>query len=140
MARTRAGIGIRALGELDIDVLMVVWKMSRATVKDVFESLYGSRHLAYTTIMTVMGRLAKKGVLYQDRSTMPYVYTPIVGRHELAISIVNHVVDRLLDGSPDAVVEHLTHSQHSKKPGENPGSPDKTAIERKAAAPNLPAP
>src|SRR3990172_7713435 len=96
MGRTRPGIGIRTLGELDVDVLTVVWELGTATVKDVFDALYESRRLAYTTIMTVMGRLAKKGLLSQDRSRTPYEYAPIVNRNELALSIVNHVIDRLL--------------------------------------------
>jgi predicted transcriptional regulator len=107
MTRSRNGIGIRTLGELDIDILNVVWKMERATVKDVFEELYETRRLAYTTIMTVMGRLAKKGVLKQDRSRTPYVYTPLMARQELALSIIHHVIDRLLDGAPDQVIDNL---------------------------------
>lgn len=109
MARSRPGIGIRSLGELDIDILTVVWDRNQATVKDVFEVLYDSRRLAYTTIMTVMSRLAKKGVLQQDRSTTPYVYSPVISRQDLAFSIINHVVDRLLDGSSELLLNHLSN-------------------------------
>ena len=116
MARKRPGIGIRTLGELDVDVLLVVWRLGKATVKDVFEVLYETRRLAYTTIMTVMSRLAKKGILRQDRSRTPYEYTPVVRRDELAFSIVNHVVDRLLDGSADALIKNLSHKQEALKP------------------------
>ena len=107
MARKRPGIGIRTLGELDVDILLVVWKMKKCTVKDVFETLYETRRLAYTTIMTVMSRLAKKGILKQDHSRTPYEYTPIVRRDELAASIVNHVVDRLLEGDSSELIQQL---------------------------------
>lgn len=124
MSRKRPAIGIGTLGELDVDILLVVWQSKKATVKDVFEILYSTRRLAYTTIMTVMGRLAKKGILHQDKSRIPYEYTAVVRRDELAASIVNHVVDRLLDGSPQALIDKLNgeHAvagceQHSKNPG-----------------------
>ena len=109
MSRKRPGIGIRTLGELDVDILLVVWKLKKATVKNVFEELYETRRLAYTTIMTVMGRLAKKGILSQDRSRTPYEYAPLVRRDELAASIVGHVVDRLLDGSPQGLIDQLNN-------------------------------
>lgn len=107
----RPGLGIRALGELDVDVLTVVWSIKNgATVKDVFERLYGSRRLAYTTVMTVMCRLTKKGILKQDKSTTPYVYSPRVSKEELAFSIIDHVVDRLLDGSPSFLLDYVSEN------------------------------
>ena len=105
---SRVKLGIYSLGELEVDILKAVAKLDSATVKDIFEALYPSRRLAYTTVLTVMGRLTKKGILHQERSQAPYVYTPIIGLEQVAASIVDCVVDQLLDGSPDALVKHLT--------------------------------
>jgi len=100
-------LGINALGDLEVDIMGIVWNLKRATVKDVFEIMYERRRLAYTTIMTVMNRLAIKGMLSQDKKTVPYIYRPLVARDEMATAMVNEVVDRLLEGSAGTLVSHL---------------------------------
>lgn len=105
--RKRKTKGINSLGELELDIMGIVWSKERATVKDVFEVMYERRKLAYTTIMTVMNRLAVKGILAQDKSAVPYEYTPLVKRDEMAQSMVGEVVDRMLEGSSSAVISFL---------------------------------
>ena len=55
----------RHLGELEADIMRVVWPRDRATVREVLEALNAARErqIAYTTVMTVMRRLADKGLL-----------------------------------------------------------------------------
>lgn len=99
--------GIHALGDLEMDIMGIAWDLKEATVKDVFEVMYERRRLAYTTIMTVMNRLAIKKILGQDKSTVPYVYTPLVQRDQIAHSMVDEVVERVMDGSSTAVISYL---------------------------------
>jgi len=108
--RKKGKMGMNALGDLEVDVMGIVWNLNTATVKDVFEVMYKRRGLAYTTIMTVMNRLAVKGILSQDKSTVPYVYRPLVARDEMATSMVREVVDRLLEGSAGTVMSYLIDS------------------------------
>jgi len=96
--KNRVGVGT-GLGELEADIMSVVWKIGSASVKDVFEELYPDKRLAYTTIMTVMSRLANKGVLKQDRSGTAYIYTPNVSQEEMAGTMITHVIDKVLGGN-----------------------------------------
>ena len=97
-----------------MDIMPIVWRLGSATVKQVFEELYSTRKLAYTTIMTVMRRLAHKGILEVDDSSIPFVYRPTVGDQELAAAVVDEVVDRLLGGSSAPLVMHyLRHGNIS---------------------------
>lgn len=97
--KNRVGVG-SGLGELEADIMSVVWKVGSASVKDVFEELYPDKRLAYTTIMTVMSRLANKGVLKQDRSGTAYLYTPNVSQEDMASVMITQVVDKVLGGNP----------------------------------------
>lgn len=101
-----------SLGYLEMDIMPIVWRHGQVTVKEVFEELYPSRKLAYTTIMTVMRRLAHKGILEVDDSVVPFVYQPKVGSQELAAAVVDEVVDRLLEGSSAPLVLH--YLEHGK--------------------------
>ncbi|MDI6716264.1 MAG: BlaI/MecI/CopY family transcriptional regulator [Actinomycetota bacterium] len=86
------------MGELEADIMNVVWRLGGASVKDVFEELYPTKRLAYTTIMTVMSRLANKGILKQDRSNTAYMYTPKIDQQEMANTMISQVIDKVLGG------------------------------------------
>lgn len=104
--KNRVGVG-SGLGELEADIMSVVWNIGSASVKDVFEELYPDKRLAYTTIMTVMSRLANKGVLRQDRTGTAYLYTPNVTQEDMASVMINQVVDKVLGGNPVPALMHL---------------------------------
>jgi predicted transcriptional regulator len=84
------------LGELEAAVMQIIWEKNINTVKDVFMELYPKRRLAYTTIMTVMRRLAEKGVLEQDRAAKTYYYKAKVSQEDMAESMINSVVDKVM--------------------------------------------
>ena len=62
------------LGPLEIEVMEVLWAGGECSVRDVVEQL--DRKLAYTTIMTTLDRLFKKGLLDRQKSERAFLYTP----------------------------------------------------------------
>lgn len=58
------------------------------TVRQVHEALSARRELAYTTVMTVLQRLAKKDLVYQQRDDRAHRYAPVHGRDELVASLM----------------------------------------------------
>lgn len=72
MERNESVAGL--LGELEGAVMNVVWSLGEVRVRQVHEALRPERDLAYTTVMTVMSRLAEKGVLERERRGRAYVY------------------------------------------------------------------
>lgn len=76
------------LGDLERAVMEQVWAAAEAgrapvAVREVHEALARSRGVAYTTVMTVMGRLTDKGLLTQERSGRAYRYAAAGTREEL---------------------------------------------------------
>ncbi|MBX7150967.1 BlaI/MecI/CopY family transcriptional regulator [bacterium] len=73
--------GLRKIfGDLEADIMEVLWNSGRLTVRDVFEKLKLKRRIAYTTVMTVMTRLAQKGVLKKIKDGNAFIYEPILTR------------------------------------------------------------
>lgn len=87
----------KVLGELEADVMEIAWRLQRVTVPDVLQALKPRRQLAYTTVMTVMTRLASKGLLIRSTDEKPYVYTPAVSRQEFVEGAVREVLDGLME-------------------------------------------
>ena len=96
--RSTKGAPFTGIGSLEADILAVVWDLDAAKVRDVYEILRQRRQIAYTTVMTVMNNLVKKGLLAQDRSAIAYNYTPAIPGREVALTVLDSVVDRLLVG------------------------------------------
>jgi len=74
------GLNGRSLGELEAQILGIVRELNRpATTTDVFRVMYSRRPLSYSTIMLTMAKLAKKGILIQQRTGEPrkdaFIYT-----------------------------------------------------------------
>lgn len=94
--REASGV-LRMLGDLEADIMRAVWRRGAATVRDVHDALQENRRGAYTTVMTVMGRLHEKGLLSRTKSGNAYVYTATVTEDDLTRSAVERIVDVLLD-------------------------------------------
>jgi predicted transcriptional regulator len=68
------------LGPLEIQVMEVVWQSGESSVREVVEKL--ENRLAYTTVMTTLDRLFKKGLLDRYKSERAFVYTARLSSHE----------------------------------------------------------
>lgn len=66
------------LGPLEVAVMNIVWERGESTVRDVVDRLL--RPLAYTTVMTTLDRLYKKGLLTRRKSERAFLYTPRLSR------------------------------------------------------------
>ena len=70
----------------------VVWRASaQLSVRDVHEHL--RQPVAYTTVMTTLDRLYKKGLLVRSKDGRAYRYEPALRRHQLAMAMVSNLVD-----------------------------------------------
>ena len=108
-----SGADVTALGSLEAEILGLLWRIGRpATGMEVMEaSLYarraqGQEPASFATIATTLRRLAEKGVLLSEKAgrgekgaSRTPVYTPLVGREEMAARILDNV-SRTLLGQP----------------------------------------
>ncbi len=106
MVREKA-LNASQLGELEAEVMNVLWEIGDGTVQDVLSGLRTARTLAYTTVMTVLSRLVDKGFLAREKQGRAFVYRPLVSQGAIADSALNSVVDRFFDGMSSRAVAHL---------------------------------
>jgi predicted transcriptional regulator len=87
------------LGSLERSVLAFIWEHGDTSVRDACERLGSS--VAYTTVMTTMDRLFKKGLLARRKVGRAFVYTAAATRDELEGAVAAELVQSLLqnDGS-----------------------------------------
>lgn len=95
------------LGPLENEIMNVVWDSGEVTVRDVHHTLEAKRPIAYTTVMTTLGRLADKGFLRRIEDQPAHHYQAIVSRDDYASSTVKSVVDWLVSHFPDPAVSYF---------------------------------
>ncbi len=97
-ADDRSGLH-KIMGELEAEIMECVWDLGSASVKDIQKCLLERRDIAYTTVMTVMSRLAAKGYLVAKPRGRAYVYEPAAGREAFCAGVVQDFMsDMLADG------------------------------------------
>jgi predicted transcriptional regulator len=100
--------GVNALGPLEREIMDYMWTHESASVGDVVKFMRGQRkERAYTTIMTTMSKLAKKGLLSVDTGQVQYMYSPAMSRDEYMDGMISRVMDVLVDTDAEAVFAHL---------------------------------
>jgi predicted transcriptional regulator len=88
----------RPLGDLERLVMEQLWAADGAlTVREVHDQLSGTRELAYTTVMTVLDRLAKKRLTERERDGKAWRYRAAAPREELAADLMRDALDRAGD-------------------------------------------
>jgi predicted transcriptional regulator len=87
-----------SLGRLEREVMDVVWQTGRARVRDVQGRL--PRPAAYTTVMTTMDRLFKKGLLERVRERRAYVYRATVTQQAVKAAVASGLLRGLLEAGP----------------------------------------
>lgn len=95
--------------------MKVVWQKGQATVRDVYESLLERRRIAYTTVMTMMRVLERKGYLKTRREQRAYVYRPAQAQRQVLRGMVREFIDRVFNGSAKPLLVHLVEDRQLSK-------------------------
>jgi predicted transcriptional regulator len=96
-----------ALGPLERAVMDTVWRGGDLSVREVQGQL--ANPAAYTTVMTTLDRLYKKGLVHRRRDGRAFVYTAALGRHELETRMTTGLLSGMLSSGPGATRPFLSN-------------------------------
>jgi BlaI family penicillinase repressor len=95
------------LAPLELDCMNALWPVGEATVRDIQQALHPTRPRAYTTIMTILDRLAQKGIVLRRKSGRAWVYRPNLTAQEARSQALAQLVDGFFAGSSEGLAKHL---------------------------------
>ena len=105
-----------ALGDLEVQVMRRIWARGEpVTVRDVLGDLETERPIAYTTVMTVMGNLRKKGWLRRHAEGRAYRYEPLVSAEEYSAGLIRQALAASTDRP--AVLMHFIEELSAEEAG-----------------------
>lgn len=97
------------LGQLERDILSIVWRLGNVTAEQVREEL--DRPLKDSTIRTVLRRLEEKGYLAHELDNRTFIYSPAESRQRVAGRAVKRIVDWFCEGSVEALLVGMVDSK-----------------------------
>lgn len=107
---------MQRLGELERAVMDLLWQRDREmTVREVVRELAAERDLAHTTVMTVLDRLARKGLLRRARDGRAWRYYPAASRESYVAELMLGALD--MTGDRDAALTRFVHSVSGEEVG-----------------------
>jgi predicted transcriptional regulator len=89
----------------ELDVMSVLWRLGSGTVTEVRTDLEDA--LAYTTVLTVLRTLETKGYVRHEGEGKAHRYIPLVAREEAGTRGVRRLVDKVFEGSTEALLVHM---------------------------------
>ena len=96
----------------ELRVMKALWDLGRGSVGEVRGQLtQKGNELAYTTVMTLLGRLATKGAVLVDKTREPFVYRPAHRRESVLRERLRDFVRDVFDGQADSLVLRLVEDE-----------------------------
>src|SRR5882724_847271 len=108
------------LAPLELECLTALWPMGEGTVRDLHRELSLARKRAYTTVLTIMDRLAQKGIVARRKVGRAYMYRANLSADEARLKAVEKIVAGFFAGSTAALAAHLATQGGTNRPFSSP--------------------
>lgn len=98
------------LGDLQLEILKILWRSGSSTVAEVHAEL-GAGRLAYTTVATMLRKMEDRGLVNHREEARRFVYQSAVQADDVTRTAANDLLDRLFEGSLADAVQHLLRTR-----------------------------
>jgi BlaI family penicillinase repressor len=102
---------IPSLGELEVQVLRLVWQQAPCTERQITDCVQQERAVGRTTVLKTLQRLQAKGFLAREPGDGPVRYVATQGESPVQLSLIRRFIDCFLGGSSEPLVAYLADSE-----------------------------
>jgi predicted transcriptional regulator len=113
----------------EFELMEILWPLGEASVKDVWKKVDPGRDLAYTTVMTVLDKMYRKGILAQRKKGKAYLYTPLLDREQALRGVIERLCDVYFGGSVPELTNFVnSHQAATREPKGEESRPDAPTV------------
>ncbi len=91
-------------------ILEILWDNGEASVREVTEALARHKPVAYTTALTMLNVLGRKGFVSHRQEGRAFIYRATISRDQTRRQALDHLLQQFFDGSPNVLAQHLVDS------------------------------
>ena len=99
------------LTEAELRLMDVLWERGKATVTEVADALPAAVPLAYSTVLTTLRILERKGYVRHIKQGRAFVYEAVIGRGEASRGAIRYVLSRFFGNSPELLVLNMLEDE-----------------------------
>ena len=93
--------------DLEMQILSVLWDNGDSTAREVMEAIPDGKKRAYTSILSVMQVMEKKGLLKHKNRGTTHVYSPAADRNKIIQPFMRKILNEVFGGKPSAMMQAL---------------------------------
>ena len=93
--------------DLEMQILSVLWDRGASTAREMLEAMPDGKKRAYTSILSVMQVMEKKGLLKHRNRGLAHVYSPAVSKRKIIQPFMRKVLNEVFAGRPSAMMQAL---------------------------------
>ncbi len=99
------------LTENEFEVMQILWTQSPLKISDILDFLQRTPKPAYTSLLTLVQAMEKKGYIRHKKIGKAFLYLPVLQQEKFLISEVKRIAKRLFGGSPGKLVLNLVENE-----------------------------
>ena len=97
----------KLLTETELELMTILWRIGQGSVHDVMSGLSKDRDLAYTSVSTILRILEQKKFIQSRKEGRGHIYFPAVSKEHYEGASLQHLVKKVFNGTPSAMVRRL---------------------------------
>lgn len=101
--------------ESELEILTILWKKEKATVREVHDELSKTKESGYTTTLKLLQIMFEKGLVKRDDSNKTHIYEPAISRQKTQKQFLDKMINTLFAGSSTQLVLQALGNQKSSK-------------------------
>jgi BlaI family penicillinase repressor len=95
------------LGRVQLAIMQVLWRQSRATARQITEELSRAKPIAHSTVQTLLRKLEARGAVTHEVEDRTFVFRPLYQQSEVTLSATRELLTTLFHGSVSGLMAHL---------------------------------
>jgi BlaI family penicillinase repressor len=99
------------LGRVQLRIMQALWKLGRATARDITDALSRSEPIAHSTVQTLLRSLEEKGSITHEVESRTFVFVPLVQEDKYKRNAARELLDRVFGGDVGSLVAHLLQNE-----------------------------
>jgi len=111
----------------EFELMELLWPLGEASVKDVWEKVDPGRGLAYTTVMTVLEKMYRKGILTRRKKGKAYFYSAVLSSDQAVKGILEYLCETYFKGSYPELVGFV--NKHYGAPDQVQTAPEEQKLQ-----------
>ncbi len=95
----------------ELEILMILWKHSEATVREVFEAVNEQKYASYTTVLKLLQIMHEKGLVERDEQNRAHRYRAKIKQKETGKRMLDEVLQKIFGGSASRLVQQVLEAE-----------------------------